>query len=141
MEVNGESNGRMRFVADCLFYMLPLLAATYVAIILVPAASQRWPARFMSWQELSLVMLVVVLSAASARPLYRLRHDDMRRPTGLNGIAATISLFAVLGGTAALLLHSSRWVVGAFLISAALPPVVRSLAVAGKDEADRRFNI
>ena len=139
--MNGESNGRIRFVADCLFYALPFLAATYIAMVLVPAASVRWPARFISWQELSLVMLVIVLSAASVRPLYRLRHDDMRRPIGLNGVAAVISLFAVAGGAAALLLHSSCWVAGAFLISAALPPMVRGLAVAGKDEADRRFNI
>lgn len=139
--MNGETNKRMRGWANYLFFLVPVLAAAYIAMVLVPAASALWPSRFISWQELSLLMLVVLFSLSSARPLYRLRHDLMGPRAGLNGLAAVLSLFALAGGAAALLLHSSRWVVGAFLISAALPPLVRSLAGTGRDEPGRRFNM
>ena len=60
---------------------------------------------------------------------------------GMNSVAAVLSLFAIVGGTVALLLHSSHWVVGAFLISASLPPLVRGLSGADQDEPGRRFNM
>lgn len=139
--MNGQTNMRLQYWANYLFFMVPLLAATYIALVLVPEASARWPARFISWQELSLLMLVILFSFASARPLCRLRQHTLGPRAGLNGIAAVLSLFAMVGGAAALMLQTSRWIVGAFLIAAALPPLVRGLAGCGRDELGRRFNM
>ncbi len=139
--MNGGTNRRLNYWANYLFFLVPVLAASYIALVLVPAAADRWPARFISWQELSLLALVLVFSFSSARPLYRLRHDMMGSRDGMNSVAAVLSLFAIVGGTVALLLHSSHWVVGAFLISASLPPLVRGLSGADQDEPGRRFNM
>ena len=140
-EVNRDTSSRLQYWANYLFYMVPVLAATYIALVLVPAASARWPARFISWQELSLLILVIVLSFASARPLYRLRHDMLGLRSPLNGYAAALSLFALACGAAAYLINHSRWVVGAFIVGAALPPVISGLTAANKHQPDRRFNM
>ncbi len=139
--MNGDTNSRLQWWSIYLFHMVPFMVATYIAMVLVPAASVRWPARFFSWQELSLLGLVILFSVGSARPLYRLRHNMVGRPAGISGVAAVLSIFAMVGGAAALLLHSSPWVVGAFLIGAALPPLVSGMTAAGRDEPGRRFDL
>lgn len=139
--MNGYTKSRLKYWVSYLFFMVPLLAAAYIALALVPAASARWPARFISWQELSLLILVCFLSLASARPLYRLRHDMLGLRARLNGVAVALSLFALACGATALLLHYGRWVVGAFIVGAAVPPVVSGLTAVDKDQPGRRFNM
>jgi hypothetical protein len=139
--MNTGMNSKLKNWAKYLFYMVPVLAASYIALILVPAAAARWPVRFISWQELSLLMLVIVFCLASARPLYRLRNSITGAYAGLNGVAVVLSLFAMVGCAMALILQSGRWVVGAFLIGAALPPLVHGLKDPGRDKSRQRFNM
>ena len=139
--MNGENRWGLRYWAEFLFFMLPFLASAYIARVLVPAASRRWPARFFSWQESLLLLMVIALPLVCVRPLYRLMHGQNRQEAGMNGVSAVLSLFALTGGAVATLLHLNHWIVGMSLVGAAMPPVLISLAGKHKDADERRFNL
>jgi len=125
--VNGVRRIRPGGVVDKLFYAVPALTAIYIAIVLVPEAARRWPARFISWQEFSLLAVMMLFCFISFRPLYRLRHPEIGLPPGADGIGIGFSLISLLAAAAFHYLQGGCWVIGACLLGAALPPVIRGL--------------